>query len=126
MRGMIRRILTVTIALSIALVGYQPARAMMLAVGPVVVETAAAAQPMAMPDGPADMQGHDCCDEDGKARKSCTWDARCAAMCHVNIGIEPVIALPPFTLDPSGSHAMVEPQWLAPRSPGSPLRPPIV
>jgi hypothetical protein len=122
---MFRRWLSVLLILSVAAFGHAPSRAMMMPAGLAAVEAAAAA-PIAIPCAPADMQRHDCCEDDGKAKMNCTWDADCAAMCHVNIGIEPATAAPFCAIGLSRSFAMLEPRSPAPRRPQSLLRPPIL
>ncbi|RKE72708.1 hypothetical protein DFP91_0577 [Pseudorhodoplanes sinuspersici] len=131
MGPMVRRILTLFIALSIALAGYAPAFAM-----PADMNAVAAAQP-APPtaDETADSDcmkamkaaADDCCGKPDQPDKSkCLFDDACAARCHVNAAVE-------FTPYPAFVHRAASlPLRLAPpppphaERPGPIYRPPIV
>lgn len=121
---MFRRALTILVILSIAAFGYQPSRAMMMPADQAA--TASMAGPMAMPDCPGAMAEHDCCDQTDQQKQNCAWDAACAARCHVNIGIEPVIYAPLVALNEAATVTMGEPQSLVPERPGPLFRPPIL
>jgi hypothetical protein len=92
----------------------------------VAVDATASAEPMAMPDCPGDMQKHDCCDPGDMQKQNCAWDSACAARCHVNIGIEPVIYPPLVAFSPAGPVMMGAAQSLVPERPGPLFRPPIL
>ena len=124
---MFRRALTILVILSVAAFGYQPSRAMMMpADQAAAVWTASSAEPMAMPDCPGAMAEHDCCNQTDKQKQNCAWDAACAARCHINAGIEPVIYAPLAVFSPAEPLTVGEPHSLAPERPGPLFRPPIL
>lgn len=123
---MLRRAVTILVILSVAAFSYQPSRAMMLADQTVTVESTVAAEPMAMPDCPGAMAEHDCCNQTDQQKQTCAWDAACAARCHVNIGIEPVIYAPLVALNEVTTVTMGELQSFLPERPGPLFRPPIL
>jgi hypothetical protein len=100
---------------------------MMMPADPTVaVELTAAAEPMAMPDCPGAMAEHDCCNQTGKQKQNCAWDAACAARCHFNVGIESVTYAPLVALTEAATVTMGERQSLVPERPGPLFRPPIL
>jgi hypothetical protein len=120
--------LTVLVILSVAAFGYRPALAAMMPADHAVahVEAAAPVEPMAMPDCPGELQKHDCCDQADKQKPNCAWDAACAARCHINAGIEPVIYMPPLAFHFAEPLITREPRSFVPERPGPLFRPPIV
>lgn len=79
-----------------------------------------------MPDCDGVMQKHDCCDQADKQKQNCAWDSACAARCHINAGIEPVMFAPLVALKIAGPLAIGEPQSPVPERPGPLFRPPIL
>lgn len=114
--------------LSIAGFGYRPSLAAMMPADRTVAltEAAASVEFAAMPDCPEEMQKHDCCDQDDKQKQNCAWDSACAARCHINVGIEPVIYAPLVALNVAEPLVYRELQSPVPERPGPLFRPPIL
>lgn len=120
---MTRRLLTLFVALSIALAGYAPLFAMQLA-----VEKSSSVQAAvdADPDCMKAMED-DCCDKQGSSDKAkCLFDDACAARCHVSAAIAPAFFNPGCRIIPAGVIAVAEPPPLQAARAGPLYRPPIV
>ena len=86
---MSRKVLTFFLALAITLVGYQPFQGMTAAAQNAPMEMSAAA------DGDCpEMVKDNCCDQTQKEKRACLWNDACAARCHVNAGLEPILIAP--------------------------------
>lgn len=120
MVSMSRNVLTLFLALAIALVGYQPFQGM----------TAAAQEPamemMASADGDCpDMKKDDCCDKTEKNKRLCLWNDACAARCHVNTGLEVTFVVPAIRVMRAQIVVFAEPPLLHAARAGPLYRPPI-
>jgi hypothetical protein len=117
---MSRNVLTLFLAIAIALVGYQPFQGMTAAAQDAPMEMSAAA------DGDCpEMAKDDCCDKTEKNKRLCLWNDACAARCHVNTGLEAAFVLPLMRVIRPQIVAFVEPSPLHAARAGPLYRPPI-
>lgn len=123
MQCMTRRLLTLFIALSIALAGYAPSFAMQ----PVLVK-ASAIKAAAVPDSDCMKAAEDdCCNTQNSSDKAgCLFDGACAARCHVSAAIAPAFYNPGVCVIPAVVIAIAEPPPLHAARARPLYRPPIV
>jgi hypothetical protein len=120
MVSMSRNVLTLFLAIAIALVGYQPFQGMTAAAQDAPMEMSASADS----DCP-DMKKDDCCDKSEKNKRFCVWNDACAARCHVNTGLEAAFVVPAVRIMRAQIVVFAEPQALHAARAGPLYRPPI-
>lgn len=120
MVSMSRNVLTLFLAIAIALVGYQPFQGMTAAAQDAPMEMSASADS----DCP-DMKKDDCCDKSEKNKRFCVWNDACAARCHVNTGLEAAFVVPAVRIMRAQIVVFAEPPPLHAARAGPLYRPPI-
>jgi hypothetical protein len=124
---MLRRLLTLVLAASIAFAGNVPAMAMtVVADAPTAVQSAAETPDSDCMKAMA-AANDDCCKKQDQGSKSkCLFDDACAARCHVNAAVLYAPLAVPMRLSITRTEPLAAPRPLYAERPGPHYRPPIV